>query len=146
MNVNAVASATPKKSALKGKRGKKIYKSSEMPAAAVAKMMANKQFEVRHPVTKELVSYITYASKMAVIDYTRFDSMVTDDVADQEVHCNANLSHAHEVDFVANISKRDRIIGVIHLALADGGANGLIIGLDMRIIYFNSDGKCVRFF
>ena len=46
----------------------------------------------------------TYASKMVVIDYTRFDSMNTEDVADKEVHYNANLSHAHEVEFVAYLN------------------------------------------
>ena len=34
-------------------------------------------------------------------------------------------------------------LGGKHVALADGGANGSIIGLDMKIIYFNNDGKCV---
>mmetsp|Transcript_60638 Transcript_60638/g.67826 ORF Transcript_60638/g.67826 Transcript_60638/m.67826 type:complete len:247 (+) Transcript_60638:871-1611(+) len=106
-------------------------------------MMASKQLEVRHPITKELVSYITYASKMAVTDYTRFDSMIAEDVADKDVPYNSNLSHAHKVEFVANLSKKDRIIGGKHLALADGGANGNIIATDMRIIYFNSNGKCV---
>jgi len=80
---------------------------------------------------------------MANVDYTRFDSLVTEDVADNVVHYNANLSHAHEAEYKANLSRRDRVIGGIHLTLADGGANGLIIGLDMRILYFNSDGKRV---
>ena len=80
---------------------------------------------------------------MAVIDYTRFDSMITEDVADKEIHYNANLSHAHEVEFKATLSKRDRVIGGKHLALADGGANGNIIALDMRILYFDNNGKRV---
>ena len=37
--------------------------------------------------------------------------MATEDVPDMEIHYNANLSHAHEVEFVANLSKQDRIIG-----------------------------------
>ena len=76
-----------------------------MPAAAVAKMMASKQLKVRDPDTKELPFYLTYASKMAVIDYTRFDSMITEDVADKEIYYNANLSHAHKVEFKATLSK-----------------------------------------
>ena len=99
-----VLSTKPKKSVLK-RRGKKIFKSSEMPAAAVAKMMASKQLKVRDPDTKELPFYLTYASKMAVIDYTRFDSMITEDVADKEIYYNANLSHAHKVEFKATLSK-----------------------------------------
>ena len=41
------------------------------------------------------------------------------------------------------MSKQDRVVGGRHLALVDGGANGSIIGRDMRIIYFNPDGKRV---
>ena len=56
LNINAAALTRPKKGILK--RGeKKLYKSSEMPAAAVAKMMASKQLEVRDPVSKESILY-----------------------------------------------------------------------------------------
>ena len=41
LNVNAAASARPKKSILK-RGGKKQFKLSKMPVAAVAKMMASK--------------------------------------------------------------------------------------------------------
>ena len=47
------------------------------------------------------------------------------------------------IKYKLNLSKRDRIIGGTYLALADIGANGTIIGLDMLIPYFNSDGKRV---
>ena len=114
-----------------------------MPAGLIAKMMADKQLEVKVPVSSKTVAYMTYSAKMANMDYARFDSLVTEDVADQVVHYNANLLHAHEVEYKANLSKRDRIIGGKHLVLADGGANGNIIALDMRILYFNSDGKRV---
>ena len=42
------------------------------------------------------------------------------------------------------MSKQDRVVGGRHLALVDGGANGSIIGRDMRVIYFNPDGTRVR--
>ena len=42
------------------------------------------------------------------------------------------------------MSKQDRVVGGKHLALVDGGANGGIIGRDMRIMYFNADGRQVR--
>ena len=142
LNVNAAASTRPKKSILK-RNGKKTFNSSEMPAGSIHKMMADKQLEVRDPVTKQIVSYMTYSAKMANVDYTRFDSLVTEDVADQVVNYNANLLHAYEVEYKANLLKQDRIIGGKHLALADGGANGNILALDMRILYFNSDGKRV---
>ena len=51
--------------------------------------------------------------------------------------------HAEEIEYKVNLSKRDRIIGGKHLALADSEANGTIIGLDMLILYFNNDGKHV---
>ena len=123
LNVNAAASGT-KLTKLKNKKDKKTYRSSEMPAAAPAKMLANKQYKVRDPDTNDRVSYITYASKMAVIDYTRFDSIMTDDVAAPLAVYNANLKHKYEIEYRANLSKRDRVIGGLHLALADGGANG----------------------
>ena len=47
------------------------------------------------------------------------------------------------MEYRANLSNRDRVVGGKHLALVDGGANGLIIGLDMKNFYFNSDGKQV---
>ena len=81
--------------------------------------------------------------RIANIDYSRCDSIAADDEPVKEVHYNVNLSHAHELEYLINLSKQDRVIGGKHLALADGGANGLIIGLDMLILYFNSDGKRV---
>ena len=48
------------------------------------------------------------------------------------------------MDYRASISKQDRVVGGKHLALVDGGANGGIIGRNMRTIYFNADGKQVR--
>ena len=98
LNVNAAASGT-KLTKLKKKKDKKTFRSSEMPAPAPAKMLANKQYEVRDADTNERVSYITYASKMAVTDYTRFDSMMTDDVEEPLAVYNANLKHKHEMEY-----------------------------------------------
>ena len=47
------------------------------------------------------------------------------------------------MDYRANMSKQDRVVRGRYLALVDDGANGGIIGRDMRIIYFNADGKQV---
>ena len=72
LNVNAAAATKARPtSILKGKprRKRRIFKASEMPAGAVPKMMVSKQLEVRDPDTKELISYMTYAAKMATIDY-----------------------------------------------------------------------------
>ena len=47
------------------------------------------------------------------------------------------------MEYRANLSNQDRVIGGKHLALADGGTNGLIFGLDMKILYFNPDEQQV---
>ena len=69
LNVN-VAVATKKierLSILKGK-GRRSFKSSEMPAGAVGKMMANKQFKVLDPITKNVQGWMAYSAKAANID------------------------------------------------------------------------------
>ena len=45
------------------------------------------------------------------------------------------------MEYIVNMSNRDRVVEGKHLALVNGGANSLIIGLDMKILYFNTDGK-----
>ena len=66
-----------------------------MPTGAVPKMMTNKQLEVRDPVTKELVSYITYAAKMATLDYSRCDSLVPIKEPVVDLHYKVNLRHSY---------------------------------------------------
>ena len=98
---------------------------------------------MRDPVTKQLVSYVTFTGNMATIDYSRCDSLVpiTEPVVDS--HYKVNLLHSYEMGYRANLSKRDRVVGGKHLTLADGGVNGVIIGLDIKILYYNSDGRQV---
>ena len=115
----------------------------DMLAGGVPKMMASKQLEVRDPVTNKLVSYITYAAKMATIDYSRCDSLVPIEEPVVDLHYKVNLLHSYEIEYRANLLKRDRVVGGKHLVLVDGGANGAIVGLDMKILFFNSDGRQV---
>ena len=68
---------------------------------------------------------------MTNIDYYCCDSLVPDEQPAKEIHCKVNPS------------KRNEIRGGKHLALCDSEENGLIIGLDMLILYFNSDNKHV---
>ena len=87
---------------------------------------------------------MTYSAEMTNIDYTCCDSLVSEEEESVNiVYYNVNLHHAEEVEYTANFLKRDRVTGGRHLALADGGANSTIIGLDMKILYFSSDGKRV---
>ena len=95
LNVKAAAARKARPtSILKGKRKKKIFKASEMPAGAVPKMMANKQLEVRDPVTNELVFYMTYAAKMVTINYSQCDSLVSIKESAVNLHYKVNLHHS----------------------------------------------------
>ena len=86
---------------------------------------------------------MTYAAKVANIDYSWCDSLVPDKESVKDVHYKVNLLHSEELEYRVNLSKRDRIMGRKHLTLADGEANGSIIGLGMKILYCNDDGKYV---
>ena len=144
LNVNAAAARKARPtSILKQKRKKKIFKTSEMPAGAVPKMMASKQMLVMTPDGKKVAASITMATNMATIDYSRYNSLVPIEAPVVDSHYKVNLLHSYEMEYRANLSKRDRVVGGKHLALVDGGANGVIIGLDMKILYFNSDGRQV---
>ena len=150
LNVSAAAATKAKPTSIlreKRSRRKKFYRSSEMPAGAVSEMLANKQLELRDPKTNKLVPYMTYTAKMAVMDYSRCDSLLPIPIKQPppvNLHYKVSLLHQHEMDYRANMSKQDRFVGGRYLALVDGGANGGIIGRDMRIIYFNADGKRVH--
>ena len=81
------------------------------------------------------------------MDYSRCDSLIPDPIdapSPIDLHYKVHLLHQHEINYRASMPKQDRVVGGRHLALVDGGANGSIIGWDMRIIYFNRDGKRVR--
>ena len=143
LNVNAAAAKKQRPSILKRNREKKPFKASEMLAGVVPKMMVSKQMKVTTPERDKVAAYLTFLGNMANIDYSRCDSLVPSEEPFEEAHYKVNLLHSHEMEYRANLSNRDSVIGGKHLALADGGANGLIIGLDMKILYFNTDGKQV---
>ena len=106
-----------------------------MPAREVPKMMASKQTKVITLEGNKVAAYLTFSGNIANIDYFRCDSVEPV----KEAHYKVNLLHSHEMEYRVNLSNRDRVIGEKHLALTDGGANGLIVGLDMKILYFNPD-------
>ena len=143
MNVNAAAAKKQRPSILKGNRKEKTFKANEMPAGAVPKMMASKQMKVMTPEGDKVAAYLTFSVNKANIDYSRCDSLVPNEEPVKEAHCKVNLLYSHEMEYRANLSNQDRVIGGKNLVLADGGENGLIIGLDMKILYFNTDGKQV---
>ena len=53
----------------------------------------------------KVAAYLTYSARVANIDYSRCDSIATDDEPVKEVHYNVNLSYAHEVEYLVNLSK-----------------------------------------
>ena len=67
---------------------------------------------------------------MVVVNYARCDMLIPPDpvLATNDVHHKVNLSQT---------------IGGINLALYDGGANGCNKGNDMRVLYYNNDGRRV---
>ena len=72
---------------------------------------------------------MTYSTKMANIDYySCCDSLVPEDEPVKDVHYKVNLLNTEELEYRVNLSKRDRVIGGKHLALADGRTNGTIFG------------------
>ena len=113
-----------------------------MPSGAITKMMANKQLRVLND-NNNVQRWMAYTAKMTNIDYSRCNSFVLKKQPVKEVHDKFNLLHTEEIQYRFNLSKRDRIMGGKNLALVDSGANGMIIGLDMLILYFNNNGYCV---
>ena len=76
MNVNTAAAAKKQRpSILKGNR-RKNFKSSEMPAGVISKMMASKQLKVMDG--DKVAAYLTYSTMMTNIDYSCCDSIVPD--------------------------------------------------------------------
>ena len=98
LNVNAAVAAKKQRppSILKG-RGRTTLKSSEMPAGAISKMMANKQFKVIDFTTKKVAGWMTYAAKMATIDYSQCDNLVPNKEPVKDVHYKVNILHAEEL-------------------------------------------------
>ena len=72
--------------------------------------------------------HMTLHVRMTLLNYTRCDSLIPDEIPPPQIHYKVNLS---------------QIIGGVNLALCDGGANRCIKGNNMRVLYYNSDGRRV---
>ena len=48
---------------------------------------------------------MTYSARIANVDHTRFDSLLSEDVADNVVHYKVNLHYTEELEYKANLSK-----------------------------------------
>ena len=102
-------------------------KLSEMPAGSITK---SQQIDVViDGKTGKTKGWFTYSTKITNTDYSCWDSLVPEEQPIKEIRNKINLS------------KQDRIVGGKILALADSRANGTVIGKNILILYFNSDGK-----
>ena len=127
---DVVVNKAASKSILRNKRTptkRVIPKSSDMSSGAPAKILANRQLRVLNEDNTIHSSMILNAS-MANVDYARFDSLINSKsvISTSDVHNKVNLAQT---------------IGGANLALCDGGANGCIKGNDMRVLYYNNDGR-----
>ena len=89
-----------------------------MSSGAPAQLLANQQMRlVRSDGT--IHSYMTLNASMAVMNYSRCNSLIPDEPAPPDTHYKVNLAQT---------------IGGINLTLCSGGANGCIKGNDMRVL------------
>ena len=71
---------------------------------------------------------MTLHARMTVLYYACCDTLILELIPSPEIHYKVKLSQT---------------IGGVNLALCDRGANGCIKGNDMRVLYYNSDGRRV---
>ena len=98
-----------------------------MSSGAPAKLLANQQLTVLTTVGKSF-GHMTFRASMAVMNYARCDSLIFSPLPSSDILYRVNLAQT--------------IVGV-NLALCNGGANGCIKGDDMRVLYYNNDGRRV---
>ena len=85
----------------------------------------NEQMRLVRPDGKTY-RHITLHARMVVLHYARCDTLIPESIPSPEIHYKVNLSQT---------------IGGMNLALCDRGANGCIKGIDMQVLYYNSDGR-----
>ena len=60
---------------------------------------------------------MTYAAKVANVDYARCDSLFPDNKPVKDVHYKVNLLHSEELEYRVNLSKREMIFLIVKLLL-----------------------------
>ena len=96
-----------------------------MSAGAPVKILANKQMRVLRPDEKTHC-FVTFKTTMTVLNSTQFDTLIPTEIPVPKIHYNVNLLQT---------------IGGENLPLCDRGANSFIKGNDIRVLYYNSDGR-----
>jgi hypothetical protein len=129
LTVNAAASRQrqpPSGGILKKK--KDLLRKSELPAADPRRFLANKATPVRDKKDGKVIGHFTYGASMAKL--TRFD----------QIH--SPVPNPYKGTYVAS-AHASKFFNEL-LALMDGGANGGIDGRDMKLMSYNTDGRCVN--
>ena len=98
-----------------------------MSLGAPAKMLANEQMHLVIPDGKTF-GHITLHAKVVLLNYARCDTLIPKLIPSPVIHYKVNLAQT---------------IGGVNLALCNWGANRYIKGNDMRVLYYNSDGRRV---
>ena len=58
-----------------------------------------------------VLGHMTYSAKMTNINYTRCDSLISEEAESVNiVHYKVNLHHAEELEYKVNLSKQGRVI------------------------------------
>ena len=98
-----------------------------MSSGAPAKLLANEQLTLIDK-SGNTYGHMTFRSYMAQLNYSRCDALIPPIAPTLEIHYKMNLAQT---------------IGGVNLALCNGGANGCIKGNNMRVLYYNDDGRRV---
>ena len=99
-----------------------------MSSGALAKLLANQQMAL---INKDGRTYghMTFCASMALLNYAWCDTLIPDLIPLCDIHYKANLAQT---------------VGGVNLLLCEGGANGCIKGNEMRVLYYNDDGRRVN--
>ena len=103
-------------------------RSSQIPADAPSKMLANKQFELKS--NGKVYGHIIFHIKLVRMEYAQFNSFIVED-------------NPSPIDITYNVNLTNTIEGT-NLALCDGGANGCIKWNDMRLVSYKKHGRRVN--
>jgi hypothetical protein len=111
------------------RKKKDLPQKSELPAADPRRMLANSATPVCNKKNGNIIGHFTYGASMAKL-INRFDQIPTALPPPNE---GIYVISAHASKFFNEL-----------LALMDGGANNGIGGRDMKVMSYNTDGRCVN--
>jgi hypothetical protein len=111
------------------RKKKDLPRKSELPPADPRRFHANKATPVRNKKDRKIIGHFTYGANMARL-INRFDQIPS---PLPPPNGGMYVISAHASKFFNKL-----------LALMDGGANGGIGGRDMKLMPYNTDGRCVN--